>query len=980
MEDLDELKKHYAKTSASPDWEDIKHLDLNNDGRIDMIDLMIMSQNLCKPPEPPRDYWLLEVEANPEGITDPPAGRHEVRKGGIIELYAYPNEGYYFDYWEINGVRDGRNPASHTMTKDTELKVFYTTTAPPPAKNWWEELRKVVDPVASIKATMGDFFPATRQILELTTPEKMKTPDNAWKIWKKLRDSADSTAEGLALATLGVEAVTIGQIDIGVERFTRLPGFAFVDEVGRQLRLAQVNAGFSQLYERYLNTQYQAKLMPAGAWAIARQKEWITDEKFFARMTEFGFDRESAMYQYWAAERPPPLETILELDRRGLIEEPWQTELYKSTLMQGWTIDWVKQLKVQFPEPYRLAEMASKGIMPEEEMIKYMSYFGLTGQHGKMWTEAQLMRPTLGMLNSMFWRKAIKEDEWQYHLRRTGFSTAAIEQLESLRYVIPPLPDLITMAVREAFGKHTYEEQMPALIEWGGKMGLTSDWVERYWYAHWDRIALREMYSNLWREHWTEDEFMRMLRIKDVHPDDREAILRVAYLPPSIRELGYGYDMNVYNRPDIVKYRKMGGLSPLDAELSADSLIRYRQAAELGAIRREWLWLYSRERISENEFRVALIDTGLRLEMVDLWVQRGDLQIIRFKKGTITEEGRLTTATEAVWAFKNKLRDEDWLRARLKDLDWTPDRIELAVEKAWLQRIEIPIVEPDVKYKGLTLSQLQQLYRRGILGLDALRARIVEMGYKPEVADLLVELTIPEPEAIPEAKRLTISNIRSFYDMRIIGKADIAFEIEKLGYTPEVAEGLALNMIVSIDFPDLRARYSKGWLNDEELITEIYDLGLSVERAIELAETIIKAEMPERTLAEKNLTKSEIVKGVKVGILEALEAVKLIERLGYDEYEAWYVLLVNKAIDEPEKMSYWNWRQIVEAWRRSQGLQWQEIPDDLVALDFQIVAIKKHIEKEKEAKAPADIIAGFVVKLGQFQTQLRHRIQALELD
>jgi len=923
------------------------------------------------------ETYTLTITISGHGVTVPPAGTYDIRPSATVDILAIADVDNYFVYWLLNGKRYEANPVRWSMMEDATLVAYFASGAPPKAREWWDLLR---DPVASLKDVMGNWFPATREILELTTPDKMKTLDDAWKAWTKLRDSADSTAEGLALATVGVEAVSLGQIDVGVERFTRLPGFQFADEIGRQLRLTQVNTGFTQLYQRYLNKQYTAKIVPPEMLGVAMAKEWIEHKDYLERMKEYGFNESEARWFYWTAERPPSLETILELDRRGLIEEPWKRELYTSTQMQGWAIDWIKQLKVQFPEPYRLAEMTSKGIMPEEEMIKLMGYFGLTGQHGKMWTEAQQMHPTLGMLNSMFWRGGIEEESWEYHLRTTGFASESIRELESLRYVIPPLPDLINMAVREAFGEHTYEEQMPALVEWGGKMGLSEEWVENYWYAHWDRIALREMYSNLWRGHWTEKEFDRMLRIKDVHPDDREAILRVAYLPPSIRELGYGYDMNVYNRPDIVKYRKMGGLSPIDSELSADSLIRYRQSAELGAIRREWLWLYSRERITEEQFRVALIDTGLRLEMVELWVQRGDLQIIRFKKGTITEEGRLTTASEALYAFKNKLRDEEWLRARLKDLDWTDDRIELAVEKGWLQRIEPEVIEPDVKYKGLTLSQLQQMYRRGILGLDALRARIVEMNYRPEVADLLVELTIPEPEAIPEAKTLTMSNIRSFYDMRLISRADVALGYEKLGYTPDDAEGLALYTIVSIDFPDLRARYSKGWLNDEELLAEVWDLGLSIERAIELAETIIKAEMPERTLAEKNLTKSEIVKGVKVGILEATEAVKLIERLGYDEYEAWYVLLVNKAIDEPEKMSYWNWRQIVEAWRKSQGLQWQEIPDDLVALDFTIMSMKKQIETEKEERVSPERIAELTVKLGEFQTQLRHRLRMLQLD
>ncbi|MFC5449969.1 discoidin domain-containing protein [Paenibacillus aestuarii] len=46
--DLGIVAANYGKTSASPDWERIKHLDSNNDGKIDIVDLAFIAQRITE--------------------------------------------------------------------------------------------------------------------------------------------------------------------------------------------------------------------------------------------------------------------------------------------------------------------------------------------------------------------------------------------------------------------------------------------------------------------------------------------------------------------------------------------------------------------------------------------------------------------------------------------------------------------------------------------------------------------------------------------------------------------------------------------------------------------------------------------------------------------------------------------------------------------------------------------------------------------
>jgi len=748
-----------------------------------------------------------------------------------------------------------------------------------------------------------------------------------------------------------------------------------------------------------------------------------------------------------------------------------------------------KQYQALLPEAYRLADMAAKGLMGDETYYGAMAENGLPADWALRYKQAQHIFPDIGTLLALWRRDIIEKSDVDSALNRMGYTPNYVAPILWLKDVIPPLQDLIRMAVREAFGSHTYEEQMPALKSWGAKMGLTNEWVENYWYAHWERIPLREMYSNLWRGYWTEAQFNRMLRIKDVHPDDRKAILDVAYLPPSIREMGYGYDMGVYDRADIVRYRKWGGMSPPDAEKAADSLIRYRVSAEIEAVRREWLWQFANGKIEIEEYMQALLDLDTPEEALQYWYDRGLLQRERFLKPVQDFEGRITSSAEAKWAFKNGVRDETWLRLSLAELDWTPERIDLTVERLKIEVAEVekkaikPVREmtvsdlraafryeiidevafrlelekrnyaaedidlitllelyrrpvpptekipeitysqlaglfrraiidetefrvelaerkytqedidrlvadeilkgivppPEVTYRDLTVSQIVNMFKAGMTDELTMLLRIEGLGYTSEDAQALATLyTITTPEIVT-AKPLTATDIGHLYDMGIYDVGDVINGYEELGYSPENAVNLTVYLQVAINFPDLKAMYSKGWITADVMFSELVSYGLTDERASELVMTAVKAEQPERLAAEKDLTKSEIVKGVKNMVITAEQAVGLLMDLGYDEDEAWYILLINKVVEAGDPQGYYDMKRVVEAYKKMRGMSYVEIPQDVLSLELSVRQQELRIRELEESKAEVEQIAAAKAALSRMKQELTRLLSAKSL-
>jgi hypothetical protein len=653
----------------------------------------------------------------------------------------------------------------------------------------------------------------------------------------------------------------------------------------------------------------------------------------------------------------------------------------------------LSQATPYIPETYRLALAASQGILDDTKYKKAMAESGLNEFWADIWREQNQQYPTFSTLFNMLWRGTITSDTLKGYLRRAGYKQEVIDALMPLAEVIPPLDDLIRFAVREAYGGHTAEEQYPTYEAWATKMGLSKEFAANYWYAHWDRIPLTQMYDNLWRGNWDKDKFMDMLRIKDVHEDDREAIYNVAFRPPGIRELGYGWDTNKYTLDDIIKYRRMEGLSEEDAKKAAASLIDYRLEAEREALRREWMHLYALGRLPEEDFRKnleAVFDMNSR---TDLWVERGKLEAQRIaKEGTVTEP-RIITSSEALWAFKAGLRTEEWLRGALDALLWDKSRIDLAVERA-KKEIE-PVVKeaPPIEYRQLSVSQIQDLYKLGRLSPDGLLVELQKIGYSPEDAVRLTDLIMYVPEKEPIFKTWSRADLADMYDLAVLDEDMLFKELLDMGYDEYHAAGLCLYIKVSVNLPDIKARYSKGWIDEQTLYYEILNLWypeataeelsrtlLSEElrklwtpeaRATTLFQTIVAVEKPTRTAPEKDLTKAEIIKGAKSGVLSASEASDLLQDLGYDSDEAMYLLMINQVVAAGDPDSYWEMKRVTEAYKKAQGLPYKDVPDELITYEKQLKVLHDEVERLKKEEATEEVLADALLRLSGVEARYR---------
>jgi len=238
-----------------------------------------------------------------------------------------------------------------------------------------------------------------------------------------------------------------------------------------------------------------------------------------------------------------------------------------------------------------------------------------------------------------------------------------------------------------------------------------------------------------------------------------------------------------------------------------------------------------------------------------------------------------------------ELRRDDFYKAGMSD-----DQI----DNYWMAHWEHPEFRTVV-----------EMLRRTDFSEDDMRAwfRLVEIP--PFWRDKLIQISYEVPTRV---------DVRRFWDMRTIDEARLREIYAWQGYHGKDLDDYVLWTKVYTAFPDLIARWKNGWITLDQVRSELVGYGMPADRLEELIETKIKPEGPARTVAEKDLTKTEIYKGVKKGVISWSEGVELLMDLGYDAYEADYILTINVEVLTGSPETYDDFKSITDKWRKSAGM------------------------------------------------------------
>lgn len=609
----------------------------------------------------------------------------------------------------------------------------------------------------------------------------------------------------------------------------------------------------------------------------------------------------------WTKQPNPDL--LTKMSRRALLSDEEFKRRLKWTEFDETAQNALFVMRNEIPDPNSLMSFRAKGLLSDQIYKDNMKTHGFDPATSDTFLQDRYRYPDANTAMDLFRKGKIGTDQFRIALKRNGLPDDFIAAIEDTKIVIPPIQDLIRFAVREAFLDHSGDKQYAEFERLSSLMGLSPERAAWYWYAHWERIPLNRAYSNLHRGLWTKEQFMDMLRIQDVHPDDRDAIFNVAFNPPGIRELGYGFDVGAYSIDDIVAARRAAGLSQTDATKAANALVEYRTNAIRNGVRTELMHLFARGKITEDQLKTELARVRTPSVAIPLWVQRGKLEGQRLNQTQIETEGKIVSSSEAIKAFKNALITETDLRSRLTALEWTPDRIDLAVREAKYEMAPPGAIEKPKEFKALSESTIRTAREIGLLSDSQTLERVTALGYDSKDASLIVDVQRFEILRSEVDKLLTEADtdfmngwisedtLRADYGATPYGSdvVDLLVERAKERRDRNMKEDLKTALL---------DRYKKGDLSDSEISQELSRLGLvqewissEVARAQATKMTKVKNE-PTSTL--KTLSEEKYSRAFKYGLIDERAYRSKLELFKYGDDDIELLVSLNQPERPPE--------------------------------------------------------------------------------
>lgn len=322
-------------------------------------------------------------------------------------------------------------------------------------------------------------------------------------------------------------------------------------------------------------------------------------------------------------------------------------------------------------------------------------------------------------LRTGFLRGLISEDQHDRSARAHHLSLPDIKTVKELYQIIPPVGDLISMAVREVFtpeivSRFGQMEGLPSeFVEWGEKQGLSNFWASAYWAAHWHLPSVGQGFEMLHRRVISDEDLSMLLRALDIMPFWRDKLTAISYVPLTRVDVRRMYALDVLDEDGVYNAYLDHGYSDENARLMTQFTLAYAGEKEKELTKTDILSLFKRYVIDDSAAKTMLTRLGYTEENATLVLTKASYEVYAsYKKERISYikkayiAGKITSS-EAV--------------SRLSKLDLPASETNHLMESWDLAK--------ESKVRPLTLDNLKAFFQAKIISLDELQIELKELGY-----------------------------------------------------------------------------------------------------------------------------------------------------------------------------------------------------------------------------------------------------------
>ncbi len=369
-------------------------------------------------------------------------------------------------------------------------------------------------------------------------------------------------------------------------------------------------------------------------------------------------------------------------------------------------------------------------------------------------------------LSAWYLRDRGREGAWRTELLQRGYSEDEVAKIKELLEMIPPVQDIIRMSVREAWREDfaqewgTDQDYMPVVGEWAEKVGLSEDWVKRYWRAHWELPSLMMGYEMLHRGVINQTQLEELMRALDIMPGWRDKLIEISY--------------NVFTRVDVRRMHKMGILDEAGVKTSymeqgydedkatkmTEFTIAINTEEERDATKTDILTAYEEGVISRDEAAGFLSDIGYQELWIETYLAKIDHKLEEEarkeeEKGTdeeLVKERELTKA-DILSSYTDKVISRDDAAGYLAAILYPASVIELLLTK-----VDFQVTQKLIREE---IETTRVLYVNEDINVSGVHVRLGKYALPASQIDELITLWNFERER--KTERPSISQCLAFY-------------------------------------------------------------------------------------------------------------------------------------------------------------------------------------------------------------------------
>lgn len=540
----------------------------------------------------------------------------------------------------------------------------------------------------------------------------------------------------------------------------------FVSNVGNSL-LERILGHEIKEYDYHMNEYLHNTLITPDIANILRLRGKITDELWEKRQLAGGFSDIEGTFIYESQKPYPSIDEIIHYCRYNLSPDnpkgdvqkridisdadytlwEWLSYLRLNTeqtlnLMKRKLIDMgdasqeLKRMGWQEQDRLNLLSLAwsvpNAQIMLQGDLVneqdektiyEHIQEADITPEYAKTYVDAVLTKPASQDMIAYMLRKDPTLSNLPKELRKLGIHYNYYDVYKELAYQIPPIQDIITMAVREAFTPAIatrfgqYEDLPQPFIEYATKKGLTKEWAERYWASHWSLPSPQQGFEMFQRGIIQRDDLLLLLRALDIMPYWRDKLVQLAYNPLTRVDVRRMYQVGVLNEQEVNKAYHNIGYDDTNAAKLTEFTIRNIRNTLSGIKSNDVINAYKNYYITDNEARNLLGELGIKSNEISNILQAASI------KRSWSEKDVQISAIENQYK-KNRI-DESKARSSLSSLGLPSNHIDTLMAK-W---------QPKKEAAGESLwttAQTVSFLKAGTITEERAKQELTLLGYDTE--------------------------------------------------------------------------------------------------------------------------------------------------------------------------------------------------------------------------------------------------------